>query len=785
MPPKKPPPRGPPKGKKPPPRGPPKGKKPPPKGPPKNKKIPPKPKEQTAEEQRLAKEFDENGEKNTAVLTENVAASTTAAAEDVAKRKEGEAKKAEEEAKRKEAEAKKAEEEATRKEEAAKKVVADQANAEKVEEESKRKVAGTDVNKVKEEATRKEETEKRVATDKAKVEEEAKRKQEEATRKQEEVTRKQEEAKRAAAEAGLPADADAATEKENQAAAKLQATHRGNAARKETKDQNQAATKLQAMHRGNQERKDTQQNTDSSIKNEGDKEDSEGSGGSGDSGDSGDNGTNVQMPEPTNENNAAAITIQSAQRVKQAKDDKERMLKEDLTPAELEEIKEMERLIAEREKMQGKKTDQERRIDDNDGKQYTQQQFYNKYNSLKEWNKSLTQAQMLGQTEAPAAVVDRRSKQKKKAISATLEQKSQMMQIATGIELKAIPFTQPKGLQDAQKMIDRYRERELDLLEFQALQAEKMSGLRRKAEKTVGSLSQEIEMMSSDIADMRMSVNQEIKERKKEERNRRTAEADAERLRRELRGEREELRVAIAKETELQIERDRLDAVLGKVGANALDDLEARLEASEERRWQADAEIEKLRAELNWQTNGRMDERTVVSQLNDDLSKEIQAKRRVEVKKTQLEETLETSMAQLRARKRESTDFRKRIDTLLQKSSMSGGTGVGRSSNSRVPRRSGYNHNNNSPSLPPRPKIEDPVKPSRSKRSSGRNGVRVSQELGGLRRKIAATKQRVGFIDPAAPLMSSKSKKKKGGRRGRDRDGGGRFDEPHRGRFGI
>lgn len=118
-----------------------------------------------------------------------------------------------------------------------------------------------------------------------------------------------------------------------------------------------------------------------------------------------------------------------------------------------------------------------------------------------------------------------------------------------------------------------------------------MSGLRRKAEKTVGSLSQEIEMMSSDISDMRTTVSQEIKERKKEERNRRTAEADAERLRRELRGEREELRLAIAKETELQIERDRLDAVLGKVGANALDELEARLEGSEDRRWQADAEI--------------------------------------------------------------------------------------------------------------------------------------------------------------------------------------------------
>lgn len=251
-------------------------------------------------------------------------------------------------------------------------------------------------------------------------------------------------------------------------------------------------------------------------------------------------------------------------------------------------------------------------------------------------------------------------------------EKIKRLQVASGIELKALPFAAPASLAQATQMIAAYRQRELDLLEFQQKQAHKMSSLRQKAEKTVGSLSQEIEMMSADLADQRTQLAQEIKLRRKEEKHRRTAEADAERLRRELRGERDELRLAVAKETQLQIERDRLDAVLSKVGAGALDDLEARLQSSEERRWQAEAEIEKLRTELNWQTNGRMDERLAVSQLEEELNTVRQAKRRVEVRRMQLEESLEQAMVQLRAKKRECTDYRKRLDAMLQQK----GTGV-------------------------------------------------------------------------------------------------------------
>ena len=249
------------------------------------------------------------------------------------------------------------------------------------------------------------------------------------------------------------------------------------------------------------------------------------------------------------------------------------------------------------------------------------------------------------------------------------------------------------------------------------------------------------------------------------------AEADAERLRRELRGEREELRLAISKETELQIERDRLDAVLGKVGANALDELEARLEGSEDRRWQADAEIEKLRAELSWQTNSRMDERSVVSQLEEELTKESQAKRRIQVRHTQLEENLEKSMAALRARRRESNDFRKRIDALLNKGGMAGGVGMTGNYGSGSGRGGANNYTSgrraNVPSLPTRPKVVD--EPVGRRRVGGRgNGSGVGyvepNAMGGVKKKTARRNRSIGR---------------------RTKTGGVDYDEPSRGRFGI
>ena len=67
-----------------------------------------------------------------------------------------------------------------------------------------------------------------------------------------------------------------------------------------------------------------------------------------------------------------------------------------------------------------------------------------------------------------------------------------------------------------------------------------------------------------------------------------------------------------------------------------------------------------------------MDERLAVSQLEEELNTVRQAKRRVEVRRMQLEESLEQAMVQLRAKKRECTDYRKRLDAMLQQK----GTGV-------------------------------------------------------------------------------------------------------------
>jgi hypothetical protein len=586
--------------------------------------------------------------------------------------------------------------------------------------------------------------------------------------------------------AKLPATAKDASKKENNAAAKMQAIQRGKNDRADLAEKKEAVVKIQAAHRGNKERKemkaqgklganglpgkkaavDPNKNSaaarrkrkqdNAKLKKEEEakkkkEEEAKKKNARNNSKKAADRQALAKTLPPTKKNTEAATKIQQAQRGKTSRNDLDRMLKEGLTPVELKEVKQLEKQVAE-EQRNKKKTksspvpptspppETEKRIDENDGRLYTKAQFKKRYKGLKEWNASQTQAQMLGQDAAPrqqGQLRKRRVVKKKKDVNTSIAQRNKLMQLTSGIELKALPFTVPKNMTEALKMLDRYRERELDLLEFQQLQAEKMSTLRKKAEKTVGSLSQEIEMMSSDLSDMRNTVAQEIKMRKKEERNRKTAEADAERLRRELRGERDELRLAVAKETELQIERDRLDAVLSKVGAGALDDLEARLQASEERRWQCEAEIEKMRTELNWQTNGRMDERLAVSQLEEELTTVRQSKRRMEVKRMQLEESLEQCMTSLRSKKRECADYRKRLEALLQQK----GTGVLKGRFQTSPRRGGNDF------------MEDPIKPRKGggrsrravlppsvKKNNGANG----QDLASLRRKISTLRQRVG-----------------------------------------
>ena len=53
-------------------------------------------------------------------------------------------------------------------------------------------------------------------------------------------------------------------------------------------------------------------------------------------------------------------------------------------------------------------------------------------------------------------------------------------------------------------------------------------------------------------------------------------------------------------------------------------------------------------AELNWQTNSRMDERLTVASLEDELGQSRAEKRRSEMRKIQVEEALEQCLAQLR-----------------------------------------------------------------------------------------------------------------------------------------
>ena len=67
----------------------------------------------------------------------------------------------------------------------------------------------------------------------------------------------------------------------------------------------------------------------------------------------------------------------------------------------------------------------------------------------------------------------------------------------------------PETLEDGLVLIE-YRDRELDLLELQATQIEKMKGLKKKAETTVGQMADEIEMLSSELHEMR-ALEQEVK----------------------------------------------------------------------------------------------------------------------------------------------------------------------------------------------------------------------------------------------------------------------------------
>ena len=61
----------------------------------------------------------------------------------------------------------------------------------------------------------------------------------------------------------------------------------------------------------------------------------------------------------------------------------------------------------------------------------------------------------------------------------------------------------PLSVTEARGLIEDYRVRELDLLDFQHMQQQKMRTLQQKAEITLGQMNDEIDMLSSEIAQVR------------------------------------------------------------------------------------------------------------------------------------------------------------------------------------------------------------------------------------------------------------------------------------------
>ena len=291
----------------------------------------------------------------------------------------------------------------------------------------------------------------------------------------------------------------------------------------------------------------------------------------------------------------------------------------------------------------------------------------------------------------------------------------------------------PKTLPEAMRVLREYQSREKDLVEIQKIQNTKMKTLKHKAETTVGQLAQEIDMLSTEMQEMRFALEQESKKTKQEGNLRRAAEQEAARLRREISSLKVEMREATTKQTRMTVENQRLEAILAKVGDGALDELEGRLRTSEEMRWKAEMEVEKLRAELNWQTNSRMDERLTVASLEDELQQARAEKRRGEMRKIQVEEALEQCLAQLRSKKRETSDMRKRIEMMI-------------SSNSKPNQHSRTSHDD---------QMRSNVVPPRGYKSSPERKAAPAQGSGSTRH---AAYLMDGTIDPLAPSGPNRGK---------------------------
>ena len=82
-------------------------------------------------------------------------------------------------------------------------------------------------------------------------------------------------------------------------------------------------------------------------------------------------------------------------------------------------------------------------------------------------------------------------------------------------------------------------------------------------------------------------------------------------------------------------------------------------------RFRAEGELSKIREKLNWQASARMDDRVAVSSVEEELHAVRVSKRKLDKRTMELEDTLQKVARQLRHKKREALDVRKRVDALM------------------------------------------------------------------------------------------------------------------------
>ena len=228
----------------------------------------------------------------------------------------------------------------------------------------------------------------------------------------------------------------------------------------------------------------------------------------------------------------------------------------------------------------------------------------------------------------------------------------------------------PLSVTEARGLIEDYRVRELDLLDFQHMQQQKMRTLQQKAEITLGQMNDEIDMLSSEIAQVRNLLETEVKRRKLAESEVQKQDEVGTSLRRELRKAQEDVRKGETAIARGNAERERLDHILDKVGSGALEELESSCHEAEEMRFRAEGELSKIREKLNWQASVRMDDRVAVSSVEEELHAVRVSKRKLDKRTMELEDTLQKVARQLRHKKREALDVRKRVDALTERNFM-------------------------------------------------------------------------------------------------------------------